>query len=54
MRENQQSEPHPFIHMKPLSRNPGSAPEMRMNHDIFPTKCIRSKPHDQVPPWLAS
>ena len=28
MRLNQESEPHPFIHMNPLSRNPGTAPAM--------------------------
>ena len=27
MRSKQQSEPHIFIHMNPLSRNPGSAPD---------------------------
>ena len=28
MRLNQQSDPHPFMHMNPLSRNPGTAPAM--------------------------
>ena len=28
MRLNQQNEPHPFIHMNPLFRNPGTAPSM--------------------------
>ena len=31
MRENQQSEPHSFIHMNPLSRNPGFATGVYIN-----------------------
>ena len=50
MRPNQQSEPHTFIYMNPLSINPGSAPALSYS--------LRTKQRDwsvwyYVPVWLS-
>ena len=38
IRYNQQNKPHPFIHMNPLSRNCGSAPELSYMNQLYEEK----------------